>query len=387
MKELSKKISDIPNSAIRKIFDMCIGVDDLIKFTVGEPDFNTPNNIVEAAYEAMRNGKTKYTSNRGILELREAIAKMAYEKKKINVDPNTEVIVTNGGMQALFFSMMVIMNPGDEIIIGSPYFTNYLGQVLMSGAVPKFIQLREEDNFSFNMDNLRGAITDKTKAILLNCPSNPLGSTMNRKQLEELADIVKEHDLYIITDEVYQDFLYDEDQEFVSIASIDGMKERTIIADSFSKAYAMTGWRIGFAIAPAEIIDLMVKVQEGNASCVNAPSQFAALEALKGPQDEAEHMIQIFKKRRDLLIEEVKKIECLSCLKPTGAFYIFINITKTGLSSEEFAIRLLKEQKVAVVPGDGFGNEGSGYVRISYVTSEENILEGIRRMKKFVETL
>ena len=387
MKKISEKIEAIPNSAIRKIFDMCMGVDDLVKFTVGEPDFNTPDRIVDAAIKAMKDGETKYTSNRGILPLRQAICNMAAEKKKVSVNPDTEVIVTNGGMQALFFAMNTLMNPGDEIIVGAPYFTNYLGQILMAGAVPVFVQLYEEDDFIFNIEHVKAAITDKTKAILINSPSNPLGSIIDRETMGKLAEVIIENDLYAITDEVYQDYIYDEDTEFVSIASFPGMKERTIIVDSFSKAYAMTGWRIGYAIGPEHIIDQMVKIQEGNASCVNAPAQFAALEALTGPQEDLTQMIEVFKKRRDLLVEEVSKIPKLSCRIPKGAFYLFVNIKETGLSADEFAVRLLKEGKVAVVPGDGFGEEGAGYVRMSYVTSEENIKKGTKRMRAFVEKL
>lgn len=387
MKKISEKMEAIPNSAIRKIFDMCIGVDDLVKFTVGEPDFNTPQRIVDAAIKAMRNGETKYTSNRGILPLRQAICKMAEEKKKIQVNSDTEVIVTNGGMQALFFAMNTLVNPGDEIIIGAPYFTNYLGQVLMAGAVPKFVQLYEKDGFIFNIDNLKAAITDKTKAVLINSPSNPLGSIIDKDTMEKLAEVIIENDLYAITDEVYEDYIYDRDTGFVSIASFPGMKERTVIVDSFSKAYAMTGWRIGYAIAPEHIINQMVKMQEGNASCVNAPAQYAALEALTGPQDDLIEMISVFKKRRDLIVEEINNIPRLSCRVPKGAFYLFVNIKETGLSADEFAVRLLKEAKVAVVPGDGFGAEGAGYVRMSYVTSEENIRKGTQRIREFVEKL
>lgn len=387
MKKISEKMEAIPNSAIRKIFDMCIGVDDLVKFTVGEPDFNTPKRIVDAAIEAMQRGETKYTSNRGILPLREAICDMAAKKKRITADPETEVIVTNGGMQALYFAMNTLLNPGDEIIVGAPYFTNYLGQILMAGAVPKFVQLYEEDDFIFNIENVKAAITDKTKAILINSPSNPLGSIMDRVTMEKLSEVIIENDLYAITDEVYEDYLYDEDAEFISIASLPGMKERTVIVDSFSKAYAMTGWRIGYAIAPAHIIDQMVKMQEGNASCVNAPTQFAALEALTGPQDDLVEMLEVFRRRRDLIYQEINRIPKLSCRKPKGAFYLFVNIKETGLTSDEFAVRLLKEAKVAVVPGDGFGEEGAGYVRMSYVTSEENIRLGTKRIREFVEKL
>jgi len=387
MKDLSAKMLDVPWSAIRKIFNMCIGVDDLVKFTLGEPDFLTAPHIVEAAHQAMLRGEMKYTSNRGIAELRQAISKMAKLKKKVDLDPETEIIVSNGGMQALMMSMNAVCNPGDEIIIGAPYFTNYLGQALMAGAVPKFVQLHEKNAFIFDMDDLKAAITDKTKAILINSPSNPLGSIIDKGTLQKIADLAKEHDLYVITDEVYQDYVYDPDVEFCSIASLEGMKERTIIVDSFSKAYAMTGWRVGYAAAPAHIIDLMVKQQEGMASCVNAPAQYAALAALEGSQDIYKEMIQTFKRRRDLLFEGINKIDKLSCVKPKGAFYLFVNITKTGLSSDEFAVRLLREAKVGVVPGSGFGEEGEGYVRMSYVVSEADVAKGLERIKAFVESL
>lgn len=387
MKELSKTMQAVPWSAIRKIFDMCIGVDDLVKFTVGEPDFATQPNVIEAAHQAMLRGETKYTSNRGVIELRRAISEAARKKKNVDIDPETEVIVTNGGMQALFMSMKALLNPGDEIIIGAPYFTNYLSQVLMCDAVPKFVQLREEDGFIMTVDALRAAITDKTKAVLLNSPSNPLGSVIDRESLEGLAQVIKENDLYVITDEVYQDYIYDDDVKFCSIASLEGMKERSIIVDSCSKAFAMTGWRVGYAAGPAHIIDLMVKQQEGMASCVNAPAQYAALEAITNTEQAVSDMIQTFRRRRDLFVEGINNIEGLSCVKPKGAFYLFVNIKKTGLTSDEFAVRLLREAKVGVIPGSGFGDEGEGYVRISYVVSEDDIREGLKRIEGFVRSL
>ena len=387
MKELSKTMQAVPWSAIRKIFDMCIGVDDLVKFTVGEPDFATQPNVIEAAHQAMLRGETKYTSNRGVIELRRAISEAARKKKNVEIDPETEVIVTNGGMQALFMSMKALLNPGDEIIIGAPYFTKYLSQVLMCDAVPKFVQLREEDGFIMTVDALRAAITDKTKAVLLNSPSNPLGSVIDRESLEGLAQVIKENDLYVITDEVYQDYIYDDDVKFCSIASLEGMKERSIIVDSCSKAFAMTGWRVGYAAGPAHIIDLMVKQQEGMASCVNAPAQYAALEAITNTEQAVSDMIQTFRRRRDLFVEGINNIDGLSCVKPKGAFYLFVNIKKTGLTSDEFAVRLLQEAKVGVIPGSGFGDEGEGYVRISYVVSEDDIREGLKRIEGFVRSL
>jgi len=277
---------------------------------------------------------------------------------------------------------------GDEVVIGVPCFTNYFGQVISNGGTIVIVPLKESDGFALKVRELEKVVTEKTKVILINFPSNPLGSNMDKEELEELARFIIEKDLYVITDEVYQNYIYGADKKFVSIAALDGMKERTVIVDSFSKAYAMTGWRIGFAAAPAVIINLMVKSVEVSVSCVNAPAQFAAIEALEGPQDDVTEMISVFQKRRDILYDELCKIDKLSCLKPAGAFYFFINITQTGLSSEEFAIRLLKEQKVAVIPGTGFGDAyGEGYVRLAYVKSEEDIQKGIERIKKFVETL
>lgn len=377
----------IPWSAIRKIFDMCIGVDDLVKFTVGEPDFPTQPNVIEAAHEAMRRGETKYTSNRGVIQLRQAVSGAIKKKKQVDMDPETEIIITNGGMQALYMSMKALLNPGEEIIIGAPYFTNYLSQVLMSEAVPKFVQLHEKDGFILTAENLEAAITDKTKAVLLNSPSNPLGSVIDRRSMEAIANVIKEHDLYVITDEVYQDYIYDDDTEFCSIASLEGMKERSIIVDSCSKAFAMTGWRVGYAAGPAQIIDLMVKQQEGMASCVNAPAQYAALEAITNTEQAVKNMIATFKRRRDLFVEGINKIHGLSCMKPKGAFYLFVNIKQTGLTSEEFAVRLLQEAKVGLIPGSGFGEEGEGYVRISYVVSEEDIREGLKRIERFMSSL
>lgn len=387
MKDVSKTMQAIPWSAIRKIFDMCIGVDDLVKFTVGEPDFPTQPNVIEAAHEAMRRGETKYTSNRGVIQLRQAVSGAIKKKKQVDMDPETEIIITNGGMQALYMSMKALLNPGEEIIIGAPYFTNYLSQVLMSEAVPKFVQLHEKDGFILTAENLEAAITDKTKAVLLNSPSNPLGSVIDRRSMEAIANVIKEHDLYVITDEVYQDYIYDDDTEFCSIASLEGMKERSIIVDSCSKAFAMTGWRVGYAAGPAQIIDLMVKQQEGMASCVNAPAQYAALEAITNTEQAVKNMIATFKRRRDLFVEGINKIHGLSCMKPKGAFYLFVNIKQTGLTSEEFAVRLLQEAKVGLIPGSGFGEEGEGYVRISYVVSEEDIREGLKRIERFMSSL
>jgi aminotransferase len=289
-------------------------------------------------------------------------------------------------MEALMLAMMVIANPGDEVIFSDPFWTNHPSQVLMCGAVPKFVKVYEEDGFVYNPDNVRKAITKNTKAILINSPANPTGGVAGREVLEELAKIAIENDLIVITDEVYQHLIYD-DAEFISIASLPGMKERTVIIDSFSKAYAMTGWRIGYAAGCKEILQNMVKLHENVVSCLNAAAQYGAVEAIEGPQDYLKYMLDKYKVRRKLIVEGVNSIEKLSCIQPKGAFYAFPNITKTGMKSEEFAVELLKSTGVVVVPGSGFGEAGEGFIRISYATSEENIKEGLKRIKTFVDCL
>jgi len=280
--------------------------------------------------------------------------------------------------------MMVTLDPGDEIILTDPFWTNHPSQVLMTGAIPRFVKVYEEDGFAYNPDNVRKAINSKTKAILINSPANPTGSVAGREVLEEIAKMAIEHDLIVITDEVYQHLIYD-GAEFVSIASIPGMKERTVIIDSFSKAYAMTGWRIGYAAGCREILQNMIKLHENVVSCITTSSQYGAIEALEGPQDYLKYMLEKYAARRNLIVEGINSIEKLSCIKPKGAFYAFPNITGTGMKSEEFAVELLKKTGVVVVPGSGFGEAGEGFIRISYATSEENIKEGLRRIKAFVE--
>jgi len=272
------------------------------------------------------------------------------------------------------------------VICSDPFWTNHPSQITMCGARPRFIKVYEGDGFIFNPDNIRKAVNKNTKAILVNSPANPTGGVADRKVLEEIAKIAIENDLIVVTDEVYQHLIYD-DAEFVSIASLPDMKERTVIIDSFSKAYAMTGWRIGYAAGCREILRNMIKLHENVVSCINTPSQYGAIEALEGPQDYLQYMLDKYAARRKLIVEGINSIEKLSCIKPKGAFYAFPNITKTGMKSEEFAMELLKKTGVVVVPGSGFGEAGEGYIRISYATSEEKIIEGLKRMKTFVEGL
>ena len=386
MKELAYSITRQQGSSIRKMFNRAQGLNDVISFGLGEPGFATPAHIGAAAAKAIEQGETHYTVNAGILELRQALAEKMKEKKQVAYDSAKEIIITSGGVEALFLSFKAILNPGDEVIIGTPAFPNYFGQIELCDAKVVMVPLLEEDDFCYNVDNLRAAVTEKTKAILINSPSNPIGSVTGEKILREIAKLCIEKDLYLITDEVYQEFIY-ADTPYFSIASCEGMKERTLIVDSFSKTYAMTGWRCGFVLGPEAVISQMVKMQESVVSCVNTPTQYGAIAALKGPQDVLKEMLAQYDENRRLVLEEINKMKHLSLKMARGAFYAFVNIKDTGMTSEEFAIDLLEKKHVVVVPGSGFGDGGEGYIRISYVASKEDMIEGLRRMKEYTDAL
>lgn len=386
MKPLSQNALRAPASGIRKIFDLANKTPGCIRFIVGEPDFCTPGHIAQAGIDAIAQGRMRYTPNAGLPELRRLIAEKVLQRKGYAADPEREVMVTNGGMEALFLTMLALIEPGDEILMCPPLFSNYLGTAVSLGAVPVCVQCREENGFVVDPADLRAAVTSRTKAILINSPNNPTGSITGRAVLEEIAQLAEEYDLYVISDEVYQDYCYT-GEPFVSFGSLPGMAKRTVLVESLSKTYAMTGWRIGYLAGPAPLVAQMIKLQEGVISSVNASAQYAAIEALSGPQDSVSEMIAVFKKRRDLLVAGVRSIPGLRCTPPGGAFYLFVNISASGLSSEEFALRLLSEVGVAVVPGSAFGPGGEGYIRISYVVSEADITEGIRRMAVFMQRL
>lgn len=386
MKELAYSITRQQGSSIRKMFNRAQGLNDVISFGLGEPGFVTPAHIGAAAAKAIEQGETHYTVNAGILELRQALAEKMKEKKQVEYDPAKEIIITSGGVEALFLSFKAILNPGDEVIIGTPAFPNYFGQIELCDAKVIMVPLLEEDDFCYNVDNLRAAVTEKTKAILINSPSNPIGSVTGEKILREVAKLCIEKDLYLITDEVYQEFIY-ADTPYFSIASCEGMKERTLIVDSFSKTYAMTGWRCGFVLGPEAVISQMVKMQESVVSCVNTPTQYGAIAALKGPQDVLKEMLEQYDENRRLVLEKINKMKHLSLKMARGAFYAFVNIKDTGMTSEEFAIDLLEKKHVVVVPGSGFGDGGEGYIRISYVASKEDMIEGLCRMKEYTDAL
>lgn len=383
MKELSQVSQLVMPSPIRQMFNRAIGMEDVVSFTVGEPDFQTPPHIVEAAVEALRRGEHKYTPNAGILPLRQAISRHTRQTHGMEYQPEGEVIVTAGGMEALYLTMLTLLNPGDEVILGDPCWTNYSRQVLLCHGEAKFVAVTAEDDFLFAPEALEAAITPRTKAVVINSPANPTGGVGSRKALEQLARIAVEHDLWVISDEVYRDLVYD-GSEPVSIATMPGMKERTVIVNSFSKSYAMTGWRVGYAMGPEAVIKTMVKLQENVAACVNSAAQYGALAALEGPKDALQMMLAQYTSRRKLVLEELAKIPQLRCFAPQGAFYALVDISATGMTAQEFAMDLLEKKRVIVVPGHAFGTDSDKYIRLSFATSEQLICEGIGRMGEYL---
>lgn len=381
--EISKNTKDIQPSAIRKMFNKAQQYDKVVSFTLGEPDFTASENVVKAGCDAMQKGLSKYTANAGIIELRQAVSENLLAKNNIVYNPQTEITITVGAMDALYLTLKVLLNPGDEVIVSAPCWTNYLQQIKMCEGVSVLVPVTEENDFMFDVDTVREAITDKTKAIIINSPCNPTGGMLDLKTLEGIAKIAKEHDLLVISDEVYQYIVFDENKH-ISISSLEGMKERTVIIDSWSKSYAMTGWRVGYAAGPELLISNITKLQENVVACAATPCQYAALEALTGPQDYVDYMVSQYKERRDIIVEKLNDIPGISCKKPKGTFYAFANIKGTGLSSDDFAMKLLEEKQVVVVPGTAFSEFGEGFIRISFATSMEEIIKGMDLIKEFI---
>lgn len=386
MKALSQLTKTVTNSPIRAMFNRAIGMKDVVSFTVGEPDFNTPDHVVEAAVEALRRGEHHYTPNAGIQPLRNAIADTVSRSHELSYDPNSQIIVTAGGMEALMLTMLTVLDPGDEIILSDPCWTNYSRQALICKAEPKFVTVDASTGFQFDAEKLEAAITDKTKAFLVNSPANPTGGIASLEQLKKLSEIAIKHDLYVISDEVYANLLYDDNRAY-SIATLPGMKERTIIINSFSKTYAMTGWRVGMALGPAEIIKHMIILQENVAACVNSAAQYGAVAALTGTQEPLHEMQRAYAARRKIIVEGFSKIRGLDCFAPQGAFYALVNISASGMTANAFAMDLLEKERVIVVPGDAFGEASNSYVRLSFATSEETIHEGLKRIRHYMESI
>ena len=383
---ISENTKRIKHSKIREMFNMALEYDNPINLTIGEPDFTVADNVAAAGCRAILEGKTKYSENAGIMPLRESISQ--YLKNEIDAvyDPVSEICVTTGAMGGLYQTLKVILNPGDEVIVNEPCWTNYVQQIIMCDGVPITIGTDETDSFSIDINAVKNAITDKTKAIIINSPCNPTGTVLEKEKLMQLAELSKMHGFLVISDEVYKHIRYD-DTEFTSIASLPGMKENTVVIDSFSKSHAMTGFRIGYVAGPQEIVSNVTKLQENIAACVAMPSQYAAIAALEGDRAHLNNMVATYKERRDYLISEIEKMSHVSCAAPKGAFYAFINIKETGMNCEDFAIQLLKQQQVVVVPGTAFGEKGEGYIRISFATSMDILKTGMEKMRTFVEHL
>lgn len=383
MLKLNAMVNSLPNSPIRKIFNKAIKHPDWVKFTVGEPDFTTPKSIIDAAYKAAIDGNTHYVHNAGIIELRKEICKKLENENGILVNPETEIIVTNGGTDALFLAMQTLLEPGDEVIIPDPGFPVYELQCRLCSAKPVFVPVYADDGFMYNQDRIIKALTNKTKLIILNTPSNPTGGIVDENICNFLAQIAKERDLYIISDEVYEKIIYD-NHRHISICSLPGMKNRTITVNSFSKSYAMSGWRIGYAVACEEIIKNMVKLHELEASCTNVPAQFAAIHALRYSQGDVAKMLDQFNKRREIMVKNLNSIKGIQCNYPKGTFYAFARIADSHLSSEEFCNELMDGYGVVAIPGTAFGKCGEGYIRLSFAVSEQDILEGLNRIESFI---
>lgn len=385
MLRISNKAKNIESSLTRDLFNRALEYDDVINLSLGDPDLIPPQNVRDAACEAIQKGKTRYSANSGLYDLRNAIADSFHKEYNLQCDPNSEVIVTVGGMEALYLTLSSIINPGDEVIIFAPYYVNYVQMVRMNGGVPVIIETEESDDFAVEPSMLMSKVTDKTVAIIVNTPCNPTGMILQKSVLCEIARIAQEYNLYVITDEVYKSLVYD-GQQHHSIVNILGDLERIVLIDSLSKKYAMTGWRLGWAIGPKELISAMTKMQENVAACAPLPSQYAAIEALHNNEG-SNYIRGIFEQRRDIVYKAINNSPNLSALKPSATFYIFVNIKKTGLKSQEFALRLLEKFHVAVVPGIAYGAAYDDYIRIAF-THEVNILaEACNRISKFVESL
>lgn len=378
---LSSRIQDIKPSGIRRFFDLASSMDNIISLGVGEPDFTTPWNIREASISSMERGFTAYSANAGVLELRQEITKYMNQRFEVDYDPKTEVLVTVGASEAIDIGCRAILDPGDEVIIVEPGFVSYAPLVSMAGGVPVSVGTKIEDDFKVSAEQIRSVMTEKTKALMISFPNNPTGAVMLKEDLQEIATLAEEHDLIVFSDEIYAELSYD--HKHVSFAALDGMKERTILISGFSKAFAMTGWRLGFVMAPPDLLAAMLKLHQYSLMCAPTMAQYGALEALKSGMDDVERMTQSYKQRRGFFVESFAEMG-LACHMPGGAFYAFPSIKATGLSSEEFAEKLLYEEHVAVVPGDIFGAGGEGHIRCSYATSMENLQEATKRMNRFV---
>ncbi len=381
---LADKVVELKPSGIRKFFDIVSEMEDAISLGVGEPDFDTPWHIRDEGIYSLEKGKTFYTSNSGLKELREEICNYLHRRQGLSYDPLHEVLITVGGSEAIDMGLRAMINPGDEVLIPQPCYVSYEPCAILAGAKPVIIDLKAENEFRLTAQELEEAITEKTKVLILPFPNNPTGAIMERQDLEAIAEVILKHDIFVMSDEIYAELTYK--GEHVSIAGLPGMKERTILINGFSKSYAMTGWRLGYACGPREIIAQMTKIHQFAIMCAPTTSQYAAVEALRNGDDDVAEMRTAYNQRRRFLMDAFQKMG-LECFEPYGAFYVFPCIKEFGMTSDEFATRFLEEEKVAAVPGTAFGDSGEGYLRISYAYSLEKLKLAMGKLENFVTRL
>ena len=380
---MSKMVAEMEPSGIRRFFDVASTMDNVISLGVGEPDFDTPWHIREEGIYSLEKGRTFYTSNAGLLPLRKEVCTYLKRRFALSYDSD-EVIITVGGSEAIDIAFRTMLDPGDEVIVPEPCFVSYVPCITMAGGVPVRLALEEKDEFKLTKQKLLSAITDKTKMVVLPFPNNPTGAIMTHEELQIVADVIKEHDLFVLSDEIYSELSYQGDH--VSIAAIPGMKERSVVINGFSKSYAMTGWRLGYAVGPKEIIKQMIKVHQYLIMSAPTTSQYAAIEALRNGDEDVAKMRESYDERRRFLVKELREMG-MPCFEPMGAFYVFPNISRFGMTSEEFAKILLEKEHVAVVPGSAFGTCGEGFLRISYAYSIEDLKKALVKIQNFIDTI
>ncbi len=381
---LSERITEIPFSGIRKFFDIASEMQDVISLGVGEPDFDTPWHIRDEGIYSLEKGRTAYTSNAGLKELKMEIAKYLERRFQVSYDYDTEMMITVGGSEAIDVAMRAMLDPQDEVLIPQPSYVSYVPCAILANGTPVVINLKEENEFRLTAQELTESITPKTKLLVLPFPNNPTGAILEKKDLEAIAKVVIDHDLYVLSDEIYAELTYQQDH--VTIASLPGMRERTVLINGFSKSYSMTGWRLGYACAPKNILEQMLKIHQYAIMCAPTPSQYAAVEAVRNGDNDVQKMREEYNGRRRYLIHRFREMG-LACFEPFGAFYAFPCIKEFGMSSDEFATRMLQEEKVVVVPGTAFGDCGEGFLRISYAYSLEKLKEALDRMEHFINRL
>lgn len=379
---IRKEVRKMPPSGIRKYFDLINEMDDVVSLGVGEPDFVTPWNIREAGIYSLEQGETHYSSNAGFVELRNEISRYLLRRFDLNYNPDNEILVTVGGSEGIDIALRALVGPGDEVIIPEPSFVAYKGCTAFTGATPKVLELKAENQFKLTAEQLEEAITEKTKVVIIPFPNNPTGAIMTKEELEPLVEVLKRHDVIVISDEIYAELTYS--KKHISIASFPEIKEKTLVINGFSKAYAMTGWRLGYVCGNKVLLDAMKKIHQYSIMCAPTTAQLAAIEALKNSDNSVDEMVKEYNRRRRVLVDGFRKLG-FDCFEPLGAFYVFPCIKSTGLSSDEFCEKLLLKEKVLAVPGNAFGECGEGYIRACYASSMESIYEALKRIERFVK--